>query len=477
MYPPPTVTLPQDQDLSARRELLPGGAALVYVSARARDTLAANAPNQDFVAFRYDSDKIVFAVCDGVSQSFYGDLAARLLGTRLVSWLWACDLDGQSTTSFLAELNAALRHWTADATARVQAKAIRADLPEMQRVALERKRLNGSESMFVAGLIDRTHDRIVLCWLGDSRLRLWTEQGQPIELPNVGWETRQRWSSRIGPKNGEAYGCILSLDSADAADAADLANSTGSGRAIARITAHTDGVGRYAGSFAQLAPDQLDPMIEVLRQGPTSDDVSVLDINLHVPAEYGGWQILEPPKFRSQSLLSDAGDLLTWDAVPFAAGYRLAIDDGDLPFSRELAADVRTYALPRSPDSAGVSDQSSQTLTFSIQALNDYTLPSPWSTPLTLSVSTARPDTSLTAEVVPAPLPGESVVQAEAHPTRPRRPGPSTRKRSVRRQRLRAFLILLISAVLMIGITSAAWLFQQSAWTWINGVLDAVRRM
>ena len=55
---------------------------------RSADSIKANEPGQDYIAIIAADDRIAFVLCDGVSQSFYGDLAARILGDQLVTWLW-----------------------------------------------------------------------------------------------------------------------------------------------------------------------------------------------------------------------------------------------------------------------------------------------------------------------------------------------------------------------------------------------------
>ena len=59
-----------------------------YLYSRSADSVAQETSGQDYLAFRYDEERVTFALCDGVGQSFMGELAARFLGERLVDWLW-----------------------------------------------------------------------------------------------------------------------------------------------------------------------------------------------------------------------------------------------------------------------------------------------------------------------------------------------------------------------------------------------------
>src|SRR2546423_1779915 len=65
-----------------------------YAYARSADTRKVGDPGQDYLTFRYSDSAFAFALCDGGSQSFFGDLAARFLGDGLMEWLWG-DLRSQ----------------------------------------------------------------------------------------------------------------------------------------------------------------------------------------------------------------------------------------------------------------------------------------------------------------------------------------------------------------------------------------------
>lgn len=48
--------------------------------ARSRETRQGDDMGQDYITYKVTDDSILFCVCDGVSQSFYGNLAAKYLG-------------------------------------------------------------------------------------------------------------------------------------------------------------------------------------------------------------------------------------------------------------------------------------------------------------------------------------------------------------------------------------------------------------
>ena len=309
----PIITLSQTTDTPARREMAPG-AAITCLYARSRDSREADAPGQDFIAYGYDEGHIAFAVCDGVSQSFFGDLAARFLGERLVDWLAALldDPDDAVTLeAFGARLDQALRAWTAEANARVAAMPISEGLPPLVREALARKRDHGSEAMFVAGLVDMARGQVLLGWLGDMGLRLWDWHGAPVELPGAVWETRERWSSRVGPKPGAPRVALVPL------------------AGVSRIAAFSDGLGSRASELDALSLDGLDALARELDAAPASDDISILDIALSAVPVAAGEPIPAPRLFQAEPTVAEAVPVLaappTHAPIPEAVARPIAI--------------------------------------------------------------------------------------------------------------------------------------------------------
>ncbi len=420
----PTITIPQDRETVASRDIAPGPIAFTYVYARSRDTRQAGSVGQDFIAYRYDEEQIVFAVCDGVSQSFYGEIAARFLGLHLVDLL--SRIDTAQTEPFLEDVNAALQDWTANASTEVQAKQINPNLPEMQRIALERKRENGSESMFVAGRVDRQGQRVALCWMGDMRLWLWDAEGRTLDIPGAVWETRERWSTRLGPKNGKARGCVLPL-----------------GEAV-RLTAHSDGVGHYGAAFAQLSQDMLNSMVDELGRAAASDDISVFDIDLAVRPLYGDFMTLRAPILH----LPDAAEpVLTWGAVPLASRYRVLIDDGRAPYTQDVEA--TTYFPPHAPEVE---------LTCAVQALNDYAFPSPWSERVILGERSAVAEPLPISPVTESPAIESSSISPAVAVEAPKLSAAKPKRPRQAKGRVAASLTILLSALLLIAIILAVWI-------------------
>src|SRR3954469_7654453 len=85
---PVTVRVPIDRELALQRGSV-AGLTWRYAYARSADCRRAGQVGQDFLTIRCDGRAVAFAVCDGVGQSFFGEIAAGLLGSALLDWLWA----------------------------------------------------------------------------------------------------------------------------------------------------------------------------------------------------------------------------------------------------------------------------------------------------------------------------------------------------------------------------------------------------
>src|SRR5215210_3778356 len=87
-----------------------------YAYARSADTRTAGDPGQDYLTFRYDDTTFAFALCDGVSQSFFGDLSARLLGDALLEWVWQDLPAGADSQKIQTDLSSKLKALTPHAS-------------------------------------------------------------------------------------------------------------------------------------------------------------------------------------------------------------------------------------------------------------------------------------------------------------------------------------------------------------------------
>src|SRR5689334_16284453 len=163
-----TVSLPQDSETPLTPLRTPVGTAL-YLYVRSVDSVNAHTIGQDYVTFQYRGTDLAFAVCDGVGQSFMGDLAARLLGDKLIEWLMSLQRPSDAER-FSQSVADALNAMTISTAQQVAQYKLPDHLPPILTQALENQRRYGSESMFVAGRLALGSDDpwVALCWLGDS---------------------------------------------------------------------------------------------------------------------------------------------------------------------------------------------------------------------------------------------------------------------------------------------------------------------
>ena len=265
---PQSIKVRQDQETGAR-EIIAGHFRLRYVYARSSDCRQSGDPGQDYIALRQDRRRLAFALCDGVSQSFYGDLAARFLGDALVTWLWERLPPGefrqeairQSLSDYLAKL-------TDKATAQVYRVSLPQDAPPLSRDAQELKRAIGSETMFVCGAIEMPgpnlpRGRVVLAWLGDSELQLWDQERDRTGELEAEWLTARRWSTKIGPKGGPIGVFVGPLEN------------------VRRVLAYSDGIASLREQLGRgMDAAELTRAVAQLGEMPTSDDISFLEIEV-----------------------------------------------------------------------------------------------------------------------------------------------------------------------------------------------------
>jgi hypothetical protein len=260
-----TLRLPQDTECPTT-EARHGCFAYRYAYTRSADSRAAGASGQDYLTLREDGRRLAFALCDGVSQSFSGELASRLLGDALVEWLWSLPSDGltQDVASLERDLAARLATLTQEAQPLVTAVEVPASLPPVVREVLEQKRALGTESNFVAGLLDTTAEVALLTWCGDCRLRLWHGETELTGELGETFLTRERWSSRLGIV-GQMHHARYPLDR------------------VQRIAVYSDGLATLDGAPSLAMDNQaLDAAITATRQTPASDDVSALEVAIGV---------------------------------------------------------------------------------------------------------------------------------------------------------------------------------------------------
>jgi hypothetical protein len=265
---PTTISLPQDTDTPPRQDDTPL-ASLLLASRRSAEAIESDLSNEDYVTYRYDDQRLAFALCDGVGQSFFGELAARFLGEKLVDWLWALPDDaGDEVAKHAERLFNNLHKWTESATEIIKEHPLPKDKANsLRRKALERKRDAGSASVFACARIDAANREAgcVAFWLGNTQLRFWDARGQEVLIPE-GHVHEEQWSTAKGPLNSDVVHHLALPNLAD--------------EGIRRLTAHTDGVHQFVDAVGGLTKSRLEKLMQELEDDPASDDVSLLDVKL-----------------------------------------------------------------------------------------------------------------------------------------------------------------------------------------------------
>jgi hypothetical protein len=244
-----------------------------HTYARAEECRAAGEPGQDYLAFEDDPQTFVFALCDGVSQSFFGDLAARLLGNRLLDWLRRSLPETMDPGTIEGALADCLSGLTVAATEQIRAYALPPDLPELIADVLREKQAQGSESTFVCGRIDQPGrafptGRVTLAWMGDSRLRVWGASAERTAELGDTFHTNERWSSTAGAVRGRPHAFVSPVRTPAGAPL------------VTRLMAYSDGLAALDRTTHSVSDPELDSIVESTRSEPGSDDISFLECAL-----------------------------------------------------------------------------------------------------------------------------------------------------------------------------------------------------
>ncbi|AMA71853.1 MULTISPECIES: hypothetical protein [Aneurinibacillus] len=239
-----------------------------YGYARAGETQEANDLGQDYLVFRVENKKFTFVLCDGVSLSFCGNIAAQFLATKLIEWLCGIPKEEiQQKNDMTAALDRYLEQLINEATEVVEKHELPRPLSPLLRDVLEEKRRNGSETMFVCGRVDILEEwsnqaHVFLAWSGDLRIRLWDGWTEITHCSGFSVNTQQRWST----KNGLIHGGVNVMTSREV------------NRPLDRLTLYSDGFFVLDSLDVLPSTDRLQEMMCQSFSSPTSDDISFLDV-------------------------------------------------------------------------------------------------------------------------------------------------------------------------------------------------------
>ena len=253
-------------------EIHRGPFKLRYAYARSKECQEAGENGQDYLVWRVEPFRAVFALCDGVGQSFLGGIASQVVGEALIEWLWKIPPRNEPDISNPKKIEKALRDFLdskrAKATQLVDEVEIDSVYGEFVRDALEsRKNRRGTQSNFVCGIIDIPSEefpegRVLLFWLGDAKLQIWRQNTNETSKLRATWEKQEAWSSQVGV-SGEIHFFGGTVNDVDC------------------VIAHSDGVDPIRQSLSpKIIAEDLGKGLSQLG----GDDVSFLEISMSTPS-------------------------------------------------------------------------------------------------------------------------------------------------------------------------------------------------
>jgi hypothetical protein len=235
-----------------------------YAYARSMDSIKAGVRGQDYLVFRAEPHRIVFAVCDGVGNSFYGGVGSQIVGEKLAEMLWHIPVYSEYSAT-AQEIHQSLHEETGFAKQFISQMDF-SHMPEIKRNALlNQAKEVGTQSNFVSGLVETPspelpEGRVVLFWLGDAKLRVWKGNEDKSELLEAIWNSKEGWSSKAGVIGDiRHFACTL--------------------QDIDCVMAHSDGLDSISDQFnPDMAGNVINAGIKCIQNGRNSDDISFLEI-------------------------------------------------------------------------------------------------------------------------------------------------------------------------------------------------------
>lgn len=326
-----------------------------YGHDRSADSIKGNQPGQDSLSVKWSKKRMAVTQCDGVSQSFFGDLAAEHLCKNLSEFLLTFPTD-QDIEQMQHQLLEYLNQLSAGFKETVDSFSLDHIEPVFLRNVLEKKRDLGSEAVFSSLLLDKSRYLALLIWAGDSRIRIWKNQNEVTSdyFSKQDFLTEERWSSHKGII-GNLHLKILSPDEFD------------------QLVLYSDGlaIADNISSLFLLDNIKIENLINQSKALAGSDDITFFQMTSSLqPA----WHVGKKNTFGALSFDNDRepGKLfIEWTAPPGQNTWELAAV-GDLDFSIvETQQDSFKVLIDEIPQ-AGVF--------FAIRAVNHHAVTewSPW---------------------------------------------------------------------------------------------------
>jgi hypothetical protein len=268
---------------------------------------------QDYAVLRGDSQYFVGVLADGVSQSFFGDIAATQVSEFLIDHLWNL----RQKPPRKQDLEYELKRLEKVAAETVRRRPIPADIPPMQRTALEKGKAKGSQAVFAAFVLDNRSQTVQVYQCGDVRSMVFRDFGSPPITVRA--DANGRWST---------------------AGLSDLMLQSFTYDGIEQVYLASDGVTAGWEQVLQRDGSCQDSMEAMVREQAAKDDVSFLTVR------YGAAvPTADPPSVKAaeaQKLASNVVWVDGSDSAPSAKPRNLARPSGDRTPPRTQSSPDRT---------------------------------------------------------------------------------------------------------------------------------------
>jgi len=219
---------------------------------------------EDYAWLKADENQVVAVLADGVSQSFFGQIAAQQVVRGLAKYL-----NSGNSLEDQQELEDALRSIAQNASIIVKEYQLRPNLSSTMRDLLEEERANGSQTVFGAFVFDRATRQLVICQVGDVRIRVFS----------VGMDGKMTHAIVDADKMGR-FSTVTTANYDDAS----LHNNIVVRRFenVAGVLIHSDGVDdRWGEHPAALESSQEQELRSALDRWGDGDDASIVGVMTH----------------------------------------------------------------------------------------------------------------------------------------------------------------------------------------------------
>ncbi|HLK57108.1 MAG TPA: protein phosphatase 2C domain-containing protein [Chthonomonadaceae bacterium] len=302
-----------------------------------------NGEGEDYAWLFAGRDCVLAALADGVSQSFFGQIAAQQVVNGLAQYLRNGNRLEVPRKQALIQ---ALRGIAQEGAHGVARYPLRQGLSSTMIELLEEERIKGSEAVFGAFVFDRTNRRLAVCQVGDIRIRVFLQ------------DARGGIVSHLVPANKRGrFSTVATANPGDPALERDLVIQSFDN--VLGVLVHSDGVDDHWGEEpAALDPQQEEKLRIALNCWAAKDDVSVVGVltdpllkwtahhKLILPEDRAGTSRFPSPE-RETSGYSHPGPVPAPDSGienPWAASPTLRPVE---PAQRPVGVAVPSYPSPR----------------------------------------------------------------------------------------------------------------------------------